>query len=228
MPLPILSIITVNLNNKKGLLNTIKSVNSQSYKDFEWIIIDGGSTDGSKEIIEKYQDRFSFWCSEPDKGVYNAMNKGIIHSKGEWVQFLNSGDCLFDANTLKNVFSMWHNSDILYGNAIVEINGEKVFRSYPKELSLSYIIDHPINHQASFYKRCLYQEKMFDEENTVISDYIYLLELALKGKKFEYVDMIIATTEEGGLSSRSMGVDNSSKVDKIIPPLIRRDMDYLS
>ena len=76
-----LSIITINYNNKAGLQKTIDSVVAQTWRDFEWIIIDGGSTDGSKELIEQYQQHFAYWCSEPDKGVYNAMNKGIDKAK---------------------------------------------------------------------------------------------------------------------------------------------------
>ena len=83
-----LSIITINYNNKEGLQRTIDSVIGQTWHDFEWIIIDGGSKDGSKELIEQYQQYFAYWCSEPDKGVYNAMNKGIKHAQGEYLLFL--------------------------------------------------------------------------------------------------------------------------------------------
>lgn len=89
-----LSIITVNLNNCDGLRRTIDSVVSQTFTDFEWIVIDGGSTDCSRELMEQYKDHFAFWCSEPDNGIYNAMNKGIVHANGEWLLFLNSGDWL--------------------------------------------------------------------------------------------------------------------------------------
>ena len=82
-----LSIITINYNNKAGLQRTIDSVICQTCKDFEWIVIDGGSTDGSKQLIEQYQSHFAYWCSEPDNGVYHAMNKGITHAKGEYLLF---------------------------------------------------------------------------------------------------------------------------------------------
>ena len=98
-----LSIITINYNDVHGLQKTINSVLSQTWKDYEWIIIDGGSTDGSKELIEKYQQHFSFWCSEPDKGIYNAINKGIAHAHGDYIQFLHSGDYLFEPTTLEKV-----------------------------------------------------------------------------------------------------------------------------
>ena len=88
-----LSIITVNLNNLEGLKKTYESVVCQTFTDYEWLVIDGGSTDGSREFIEQHQDKFAYWCSEPDKGIYNAMNKGIVKAKGEYLNFMNSGDC---------------------------------------------------------------------------------------------------------------------------------------
>ena len=106
-----LSIITINYNNKNGLQKTIDSVISQTFKDFEWIIIDGGSTDGSKELIEKYSQHITYWVSEPDKGIYNAMNKGIKVAKGEYLFFLNSGDYLVQPNTINQIFTQSPNTD---------------------------------------------------------------------------------------------------------------------
>ena len=95
-----LSIITINYNNKAGLQKTIDSVICQTWRDFEWIVIDGGSADGSKELIEQYQQHFSYWCSERDDGVYSAMNKGICISSGDWIMILNSGDYLYSRDSL--------------------------------------------------------------------------------------------------------------------------------
>ena len=100
-----LSIITINYNNREGLKRTIESVVNQTFTDFEWILIDGGSTDGSKELIEQYSNRFSYWVSEPDNGIYNAMNKGLRAAKGDYLQFLNSGDRLYNAQSLASCFS---------------------------------------------------------------------------------------------------------------------------
>ena len=105
MTSPLLTIITVNLNNREGLQRTIDSVVEQTFTDYEWIVIDGGSTDGSRELIEQYADHFTYLVSEPDKGIYNAMNKGIAHAKSDWLQFLNSGDWLTEKDVLNNVFS---------------------------------------------------------------------------------------------------------------------------
>ena len=100
-----LSIITINYNNLSGLKRTIDSVFKQSFQDYEWIVIDGGSTDGCKELIEQNQEHFAFWCSEHDNGIYNAINKGLAHATGDYVQFLNSGDWLYENNTLEKVFT---------------------------------------------------------------------------------------------------------------------------
>ena len=103
---PVLSIITVNFNNNLGLQETLRSIQSQSFTDYEHIIIDANSTDGSAETIAKYAaetPHLSYWVSEPDKGVYDGMNKGIAHAKGEYIFFLNSGDFLFDGNVLDSI-----------------------------------------------------------------------------------------------------------------------------
>ena len=107
-----LSIITINYNNLAGLQKTIESVVSQTFRDFEWIVIDGGSVDGSRELIERYANSFSYWVSEPDKGIYNAMNKGIVVAKGDYLLFLNSGDWLCDEMALERSFSHHPTKDI--------------------------------------------------------------------------------------------------------------------
>ena len=127
-----LSIITVNYNNRDGLQKTIDSVICQTFKDYEWIIIDGGSTDGSRELIEQYQDHFAYWCSEPDKGVYNAMNKGIAKAKGEYVNFMNSGDCFADANVLERLFADGYDEDIIAG--LVQLSNGKILNQNDENL----------------------------------------------------------------------------------------------
>ena len=99
------SIITINYNNRDGLENTIKSVINQTCQDFEYIVIDGGSTDGSVDVINKYADKIDYWISEPDKGIYNAMNKGILRAHGEYLNFMNSGDYFYDNEVLEKMYS---------------------------------------------------------------------------------------------------------------------------
>ena len=99
-----LSIITINLNNADGLYRTINSVINQTYKNIEYIIIDGGSSDNSCDVIKKFEEHLTYWISENDNGIYEAMNKGIIKSTGDYIYILNSGDILYSNNTIKNVF----------------------------------------------------------------------------------------------------------------------------
>jgi glycosyltransferase involved in cell wall biosynthesis len=99
-----LSIITINKDNARGLEKTIQSVMGQTYNDFEYIVIDGASSDDSVDIIKRYADRMTYWVSEPDTGIYNAMNKGIRKAQGEYCLFLNSGDVLINSNSLKDAF----------------------------------------------------------------------------------------------------------------------------
>ena len=149
-----LSIITINYNNLNGLKKTIDSVLSQSFQDYEWIVIDGGSTDGSKELIANHQNKISYWVSEPDKGIYNAMNKGIERATGEYCQFLNSGDYYIDSDVIQKVFSNKELKDVNYGNQwCIDDKGiiiEK--RSYPDSMSLTFLFRSPLGHQASFIK----------------------------------------------------------------------------
>ena len=134
-----LSIITINYNNLEGLKKTYESVVCQTWTDYEWIIIDGGSTDGSREFIEEHQDKFAYWCSEPDKGVYNAMNKGIAKAQGEYLNFMNSGDRFYDHQTLNEVFSSGFQEDILYGNEL-QYNEMNVIKDLlPDNLTLHFL-----------------------------------------------------------------------------------------
>ena len=110
-----LSVITVNFNDAQGLERTIKSVISQTFRDYEFIIIDGGSTDSSIDVIKKYEDHINFWVSEPDGGIYQGMNKGLSHAKGDYVNFMNGGDSFHAPDVLETIFSLNTEADIITG-----------------------------------------------------------------------------------------------------------------
>ena len=109
------SIITVNYNNKDGLRKTIESVIHQTFRDFEFIVIDGGSTDGSAEVLKEYDAQIDYWVSEPDNGVYYAMNKGTRQAHGDYLNFMNSGDCLYDEKVLEHLSAKGLSADIIVG-----------------------------------------------------------------------------------------------------------------
>jgi len=195
-----LSIITINLNNKEGLKKTIESVVNQIYNDIEFIVIDGGSIDGSVEVIKEYSAKIACWVSRPDKGIYNAMNKGIIKAKGEYLLFLNSGDCLVNNGIISEVFAHNLESDLILGNLVTK-------DSY--EIKLNYTIDianiwkYGAHHQAMFIRRYLFEQIGFYNENgDITADWQFLMQVLFRFKKsFTYLDKIISVYDMHGISS---------------------------
>jgi len=224
----LLSIITINYNNRDGLQKTINSVVRQTFKDFEWIIVDGGSTDGSHELIAQNADLFSYWVSEPDKGIYNAMNKGIKVAKGDYLQFLNSGDWLYDDTSLERCFSHPFTSDIVYGDFyFVKRDGQMVKSCFPNPLTLSYLYHYSLGHNASFIKRELLQEELYDERYRIVSDWAFFLKQALKNCGFKYIDEIVSCFDTSGVSSLNKELVNKERetvIKDLIPDLVVRDL----
>ncbi len=205
-----LSIITINYNNKQGLQKTIDSVISQTWKDYEWIIIDGGSTDGSKELIEQYQEHFAYWCSEPDKGVYNAMNKGIRKAKGEYLQFLNSGDCFHNQSVLAKIFNNNVCGDIIYGNLNYVFKDKTLIDKYPSHLSIHFFLCRSIGHPASFIRSDLLKDG-YREDFKIISDWYKFLVWFREGRTFYYVNDVISDFDTTGMSSINIDIIKKEK-----------------
>lgn len=224
---PTLSIITINYNNRDGLLKTIESIVSQTFKDYEWIVIDGGSTDGSRELIERYASHFSYWVSEPDKGVYNAMNKGIRVAKGEFLQFLNSGDWLYDNTSLERCFSHSFTGDIVYGDFyFVKRDGQMVKSCFPNPLTLRYLYHYSLGHNASFIKRELLQEELYDEQYRIVSDWAFFLKQALSKCGFEYIDEIVTCFDTSGMSSINKELVRQERkvvINELAPDMLVQD-----
>lgn len=200
-----LSIITINYNNKDGLQKTMDSVVSQKWHDFEWIVIDGGSTDGSKELIEQYQQHFSYWCSEPDNGVYNAMNKGIVKARGEYLNFMNSGDCFYDENSLC-YFDKFYNSsiDVLYADAdFYDKNGKLLLKMrLPSNIDVDfYMSNRNISHQSSFIKASLFEKHLYDESYKLAADGDFFFWLLLRKYKFSHINKVLVRSDMPGLSA---------------------------
>lgn len=229
-----LSIITINYNNKDGLQKTIDSVVSQIWRDFEWIVIDGGSTDGSKELIEQYQQHFAYWCSEPDKGVYNAMNKGIAKARGEYLNFMNSGDYFVCDSTLMDVFSKVLLGDIVAGPVILS-NGQRLYQYQDNYVRL--LLCSSLCHQSSFFKRNLFDKYKYREDFQIISDWVALVDwLLFEGKSLQYLDVDIARYDVSGMSSnlnRMMSERNTFLQGRLGPkigielPQLYKEISYL-
>jgi len=197
-----LSIITINYNNIAGLKRTAESILSQTFRNFEWLIVDGGSTDGSRDVIESLANNpvanITYWCSEKDKGIYNAMNKGVKFSKGDYLNFMNSGDVFCDCETLK-LFSEHSitESEIYYGDAIVLKNDGTVDYKLetPEHLSMEhYLYGGWISHQASYIKRQLLIDRPYDEKRfrTAADSDFFLYQLCHR-TKFEHIAAVTVT-----------------------------------
>lgn len=199
-----LSIITINLNNRVGLRKTVESVIQQVFTDYEYIIIDGGSTDGSIEVIKEFEDKISYWVSEPDKGIYNAMNKGIMKANGEYLHFLNSGDWLVDSYVYRDVFKENPVHDIIYGNLIKKYPGDKstVDKGIGgKEITFLSLYMGNLNHPASLIKRSLFTKYgLYDESLRIVSDWKFFLEtLGLHKSTVLYTDRNISCFDMSGI-----------------------------
>ena len=221
-----LSIITVNFNNCDGLKKTIDSVIAQTFSDFEWIVIDGGSTDGSKELIEHYAEHFSYWVSEPDTGIYNAMNKGIKEAKGDYLQFLNSGDWLCDDKALERCFKHGFDTDVAYGDIFFCSGDNKDLFHYPQHLSLRFLYNYSLGHPASFIKREILQTELYDESLKIVSDWKFFLVQALKNRRFEHLEEAISCFDMNGISSKNVDLMNNERekvIRQVVPDMLAAD-----
>ncbi|HEY6142821.1 MAG TPA: glycosyltransferase family 2 protein [Flavobacterium sp.] len=202
--MPKISIITINYNNLVGLKRTVDSVVNQTWQEFEYIVIDGGSTDDSATYIESQSEHIDYWVSEPDKGIYNAMNKGIAKATGEYLLFLNSGDHLYDYEVLKNGFHYLSNFDLIsFDMIVVGENKNKLF-FIPKELRFSDLFFHTLPHPSTFIKKKLFDYVgLYDENLKIVSDWKFFI-LALFKFKCSYVKVneILSCFYTGGISSQ--------------------------
>jgi len=202
--MPELSIITVNLNNVKGLQRTMDSIFQQTFTEYEYIIMDGGSTDGSKELIEKNAGKLSYWAREKDKGIYNAMNNGIGHVKGEYILFINSGDELIDKNSLSNAVSDLTGEDIIYGNVVFVKPDNSTYNSgFPAKLTFDFFVNYTLAHPATFIKTSLIKAMGgYDESLQICADWKFFMEAVFKRNvSYKMVNKIIAKFYLDGTSS---------------------------
>ena len=214
-----LSIITINFNNAAGLKKTLDSVVVQTCTDFEHIIVDGASSDGSLAIIREYEQSLASnlspltsnlkWISEPDTGIYNAMNKGVRMANGEYTLMLNSGDYLVDENVIEKIILYLDGTDIIQGNTIEEYPNKKLRnRGYGKSnVDFFDVMKGYFLHQASFCRRDLFDRYgMFDESYRIIGDTkFFMTSLGINNASFKYVDVDVANYDTTGISAEKHG-----------------------
>ncbi|MBF4472477.1 glycosyltransferase family 2 protein [Flavobacterium sp. HJJ] len=199
-----LAIITINYNDKEGLKKTIESVINQTWQDFEFIVIDGGSTDGGVQVIEQYKDKIDYWVSEVDKGVYNAMNKGIKAAHSEFVIFMNSGDTFYNEKVLEKIENQLTDKyDIYYGDYYrVKPNSIKK-KTYPEKLSFSFFYSGTLSHQSSFIRRKLFYDVfLYNEDYKIASDWeFFIYAICHKNVPYKYLETAISNFDFTGISS---------------------------
>ena len=212
------SIITVNYNNKEGLRKTIESVIHQTYRDFEFIIIDGGSTDGSADVLKEYDAQIDYWVSEPDGGIYQGMNKGIKKATGEYLNFMNSGDCFYASNILEKVSHYNSNADFIVGKDY-HYNSETHqghASIQPPRTTMIHFFVATLDHQSSFIKRELFIDSLYDESHRLVSDWIFFTEKIVKEQKqVHFIPDIVCRREEGGLSEQQWD-KNRKEIDQYL------------
>jgi glycosyltransferase involved in cell wall biosynthesis len=203
-----ISIISINFNNKEGLLKTMESVFNQTFQDYEYIVIDGGSTDGGKELIESNQHKINYWISEPDNGIYNAMNKGIKEAKGEYLFFLNSGDTFYNIDVLDDISNkITDNLDVFYGNVnVVDNKGKQELRFFPENLTFNFFLKQTITHQAAIIRKSLFDEVFLYNENfKLVSDWeFFICAICKLNKTYKKLNLTIVNYGLDGVSSDSI------------------------
>lgn len=225
-----ISIITINYNNAEGLESTIRSVIGQKNIDYEYIIIDGGSTDGSVGVIEKHKANIDYWISEKDRGIYHAMNKGVAQAHGEYCIFLNSGDTFYDECVLERLANNNVVEDIVVGK-ILSDKGQAIFNPPQRPLSLYYLYSGTVPHQSSFIKTDLLRQYPYDEKLKIVSDWKFFVQaIVLHNCSVRYIDEIIARFDTNGVSTTNpdkMWKEKELVLAELFPPRVLADYQHM-
>jgi glycosyltransferase involved in cell wall biosynthesis len=202
--MPLISVITVVYNAEETVAKTIDSVISQTHSSFEYIIIDGDSKDNTKSILSNYNDKIDFFLSEKDNGIYDAMNKALNYAKGEWVIFLNSGDCFTNNNVLMDFLTQIYDLDVdIFFGDIVYPSGKQILQSL--EITKNFFFSNTICHQSAFVKRKLFSQiGVFNLNYKIIADRDFFYRAFVNSAKFEYMNSFICIWDPIGFSSKNI------------------------
>ena len=205
---PLLTIITVNLDDKSGLSRTVESIKNQNFQDFEFIIIDGGSKDESLEVIKENESLIDYWVSEKDSGIYNAMNKGINKASGKYILFLNSGDYLLSKDALSIDFKTI-TQDIVYGHLTHNNNNVLNTSAYKDNIDLGFFFESTLPHGSTFIKRELFLNYgLYKTDYIIVSDWIFFLErIVVDSCSTLNLNKAVSVFTLGGISTRPENKD---------------------
>ncbi len=234
-----LSIITINRNNASGLEKTMKSVLSQTCQKFEYVVVDGASTDASVEVIKNLASSFGDrlkWISEPDKGIYNAMNKGMRMATGKYLQILNSGDCLASEDVVERMYKTLEEKafpSILYGNMLKDMPNGRMLRDRSfagKPITLKGVLHGSLNHSPAYIARVLFEKYGdYDESLKIVSDWKWYLQSIVLGEENPvYVDIDVTVFDMTGISETNLSLREKELRDELaksIPPGILADYE---
>lgn len=214
-----IDIVTINKDNKDGLEKTILSViNQTKFDEINYIVIDGGSEDGSKDIVKKYKKYFGWSTTRKDKGIYNAMNKSLEHLKGDYVLFLNSGDYLVSETVISRTLKYLHDFTIIYGDEVLRFKQKRIGsitkevsyadiekpRYFPLVINEEFFRTNSLPHQATFIKSEYMKAHPYDENYKIISDWIMCREAILENKEsYKHIPLIVASFDMYGISARN-------------------------
>lgn len=233
-----LSIITINRNNAAGLEKTMQSVVSQTCRDFEYIVVDGASTDSSAEIIRRMEGSINGikWISEPDKGIYSAMNKGVGMATGEYVQFLNSGDCLTRNDVTERMLKALEKKgcpSILYGNMLKDMPNGSILKDRcfaGQDITFLGLYTGTLNHSPAYIRKDLFARYgLYDESLKIVSDWKWYLQAIILGEEEPvYTDIDVTLFDMHGISETNKALDKAERkqvLGELIPSTILADYD---
>lgn len=221
-----ISIITINYNNSIGLKRTIKSVLSQTYKHYEYIIVDGASNDESLNILKKNVNKISHIIREPDNGIYEAMNKGIRIASGEYIIFMNSGDEFYANDTLEKCIIELKNDDFIVGDSWnIRADGNGCLWKMPDTIDLDYLMMHSLSHQSTFTKSYILKKYPYREDLGIVADWEQSLkQLVFKGCSYRHLPVCICCFYENGISQNKENVERERKkvLNEYFPKVLRQ------
>lgn len=221
--LPKITIATVVFNGIKEIENTIQSVLKQDYSNLEYIVIDGASSDGTVDIIKKYDTQISYWLSETDKGIYDAMNKAINVASGDWILFMNCGDYFYSSTVISEIFHLNANYDdfaVVYGDAMFRFKDKtylvEAYESAPDRFM-------PFSHQSAFTKTNLAKDNLFDTSYKITADTEFFLRLTRKGYVFKHLSIVVCSYD----SYEGVSVSNESlRAEELVEMQIKHGASY--